>query len=159
MGVCDIGFNTCDLFAVRAGEVLSRWTGGESVALRRALEILQERLYRSHGVLFSLHELDVEGILWKPQPRLHLATGMVDLKEDREQAIRTVAGDIIAFLERTWAGGRHFSYILLTGGGSVVFHDVLQRYFGGLAVSLPDALTANAQGLARYAARLAARVR
>ncbi|MGB9724726.1 MAG: hypothetical protein ACP5OO_11195 [Chloroflexia bacterium] len=153
VGICDIGFNTCDLFAVRAGEVLSRWTGGENIGLRKVLETLQALLYREHGLSLSLHELDVEGVLWKEEPVLRLPSGALPLRAERDAALSQAAGEVVAFLERTWAGARQFAYILITGGGSRVFQKALRQYFGSSAEFLPEPLVANAVGLARYAAR------
>jgi hypothetical protein len=41
VGVCDIGFNTLDLFAVEGGQVIARYTGGETLGMRRTAEMLR----------------------------------------------------------------------------------------------------------------------
>jgi len=64
-----------------------------------------------------------------------------------------VAGAVIAFLESRWGNGRQFGHLLFTGGGAAALQsELLAQYPYG--VVLPEPVTANATGLARYARRL-----
>jgi hypothetical protein len=70
-----------------------------------------------------------------------------------EQAKQSTVGAVVEFLERKWDNGRQFAYVLFTGGGSEALRDaLLQQYPFG--VVMPDAVTANALGLARYGRRI-----
>lgn len=44
VAICDIGFHTLDLFTVEGGEVVARFTGGDTVGMRRAAELIVNRL-------------------------------------------------------------------------------------------------------------------
>ncbi len=154
VGVCDIGFNTLDLFAVEGGQVVARFTGGDTLGLRRAAELLGSQVRREHGVALSLHEADA--LLGEKRPQLHTPAGITDLQAVSHQALDATTGEILGFVESHWGQGRQFAYLLFTGGGSEALRPELTRlYLHGLV--LPDPVTANALGLARYAQRAFAR--
>lgn len=154
VGVCDIGFNTLDLFAVEGGQVVARFTGGDTLGLRRAAELLGSQVRREHGVALSLHEADA--LLSDKRPQLQTPSGLTDLQAATRQALDATAGEILGFVESRWGQGRQFAYMLCTGGGSEALRPELTRlYPHGLV--LPDPVTANALGLARYAQRAFAR--
>jgi len=58
VAICDIGFHTLDLFTVEGGEVVARFTGGDTVGMRRAAELIISTVRTGHGVDLSLHEAD-----------------------------------------------------------------------------------------------------
>ncbi len=150
VGICDIGFNTLDLFAVEGGQVVARFTGGDTLGLRRAAELLGSRVRKDYGVSFSLHEADA--LLCDRRPQLHTPSGLTDLQAAARQALDATAGEILGFVESRWGQGRQFAYLLFTGGGAEALRPELTRlYPHGLV--LPDPVTANALGLARYARR------
>ena len=150
VGVCDIGFNTLDVFAVEGGQVVARFTGGDTLGLRRAAELLGGRVRKDFGVSLSLHEADA--LLSDKRPQLHTPAGLADLQAATRQAFDATAGEILGFVESRWGQGRQFAYLLFTGGGAEALRPELTRlYPHGLV--LPDPVTANALGLARYAQR------
>jgi len=150
VGICDIGFSTLDLFAVESGQVVARFTGGDTLGPRRAAELLGSQVRREHGVSLSLHEADA--LLSDRRPQLHTPTGLADLQAATRQALDATAGEILGFVESRWGQGRQFAYLLFTGGGAEALRPELTRlYPHGLV--LPDPVTANALGLARYAQR------
>ncbi len=151
IAVCDIGFNTLDLLAVEGGEVVGRFTGGDTAGMRRAAELLINAVKAKYGVTLSPHEADA--LLRRKRPRLYTTEGEVDLRPQVEQALNTAAAGIIAFVERQWGNGRQFTKLLFVGGGSRTMKDaVLRQYPHGII--LPDPVTANAIGLARYGVRM-----
>jgi hypothetical protein len=151
VAVCDIGFHTLDLFCVEGGEVVARFTGGDTVGMRRAAELIINAVQSSHGVNLSLHEADA--LAQRRHPRLHTAGGEVDLGTQVAQALDTTAAAVVTFVERHWGNGRQFAYLLFTGGGAEALRaPLLRQYPQGMV--LPNAVTANALGLARYAARV-----
>jgi hypothetical protein len=151
VAVCDIGFNTLDVLAVEGGEVVRRFTGGDTVGMRRAAELLINTVRSGYGVGLSLHEADA--LLQQKLPRLYTTQGGQDLRTQVDQALDTTAAAVVSFIERHWGNGRQFAHLLFTGGGAEALRDYLLRQYPQ-GVVLPNPVTANALGLARYAARL-----
>jgi len=151
VAICDIGFNTLDLFAVESGEVVGRFTGGDTAGMRRAAEQLIAQVKGLYGVGLSLHEADA--LMRQRRPRLYTADGEVDLRPLVGQALDTAAAGIVTFVERRWGNARQFAHVLFTGGGAEALRHTLERQYPH-GVVLPNAVTANAIGLARYAVRV-----
>ena len=151
IAVCDIGFNTLDLFTLRTGQVIARFTAGDTMGMRRAAEHVVRVVRQRCGVNLSLHEADA--LLRARRPELATADGMVDLRPVVRQSLDAAAASIVAFVERQWGNARQFSRVLFTGGGTETLRDVLMAQYPH-GVALPDAVTANALGLARYAAQV-----
>ena len=150
VGICDIGFNTLDLFAVEGGQVVARFTGGDTLGLRRAAELLIGHVRREHGMALSLHEADA--LFSDRRPQVHTPNGLANMQAAARQALDATAGEILGFVESRWGQGRQFAYLLFTGGGAEALRPELTRlYPHGLV--LPAPVTANALGLARYAQR------
>jgi hypothetical protein len=99
----------------------------------------------------SLHEADA--LLQHRGPRLYTAQGEQDLCAQVDQALGTTAAAVASFVERHWGNGRQFAHLLLTGGGAEALRETLLRHYPQ-GVILPNPVTANALGLARYAARV-----
>jgi hypothetical protein len=151
VAVCDIGTNTLDLLGIQGGEVIGRFTGGDTVGMRRAAELLLDGVRSDFGVGLSLHEADA--LLQQRQPRLYTSQGEQDLRPQVDQALDTTAAAVVSFVERHWGNGRQFAHMLFTGGGAEALrNDLLRQYPQG--VVLPNAVTVNALGLARYAERV-----
>lgn len=151
VAVCDIGFNTLDLFTVESGEVIGRFTGGDTAGMRRAAEQMIAQVQGQYGVELSLHEADA--LMRQRRPRLYVAQGEANLHPLASQALDTAAAGIVTFVERRWGNARQFAHILFTGGGAETLRDTLARQYPH-GIVLPHAVTANAIGLARYAARV-----
>jgi hypothetical protein len=77
----------------------------------------------------------------------------MDLRAQVDQALATTAVAVVTFLERQWGNGRQFAHLSFTGGGAEALKTTLLRHYPQGLV-LPNAVTANALGLARYAARV-----
>lgn len=151
VAICDIGFNTLDLFAVQGGEVVARFTGGDTAGIRRAAELLINAVRPQYGVELSLHEADA--LLRQKRPKLYAAAGEVNLRPLVAQALDITAAGIVTCVERRWGNGKQFTHLLFTGGGSEALRDaLLQQYPHGVILTNPVA--ANAVGLARYAVRV-----
>ncbi len=148
IGVCDIGFNTVDLFSLQGGGIAKRYTDGDALGMRRTVEVLVETIARNYQIDLSLHEADA--LMRQKEPVLYGAMGKVDLREAVAQALEAGAGQIVAYLNRKWGNGRNFAHTLLTGGGAEALKATLLRHYPHATI-LPEAVTANALGLARYA--------
>ncbi len=156
IAVCDIGFNTLDLFTLRRGQVIARFTAGDTMGMRRAAEHIIRVARQRYGVALSLHEADA--LLRARRPELATSGGVVDMRRAVHQALDMAAADVVAFIERQWGNAAQFRHVLFTGGGSEMLRDALiVQYPHG--VVLQDAVTANALGLARYAAQVWSRER
>jgi hypothetical protein len=151
VAVCDIGFCTLDLFVVEGGEVVGRFTSGDTVGMRRAAELVINSVRSGYGVGLSLHEADA--LVRQRQPRLHTARGEQNLRSQVDQAVTTTAAAVVSFVERHWGNGRQFAHLLFTGGGAEALREPLLRQYPH-GVVLPNPVTANALGLARYATRV-----
>ena len=151
VAICDVGYNTLDLFVLEAGRLVARYTAGQTLGMRRAAEQITDIIRQHHGVSLSLHEADQ--FLHLKQPDLSTANGMIDLAPLVNQARETVAAGVLQFTERQWGNARRFRHVLFTGGGAEILRDQLARaYPHGLVV--PNAITANAAGLVKYAQRV-----
>jgi len=151
VAVCDIGFCRLDLFVVEGGQVVGRFTSGDTVGMRRSAELLINAIRSGYGVGLFLHEADA--LVRQRQPRLYTAQGEQKLRSQVDQALDTAAAAVISFVERYWGNGRQFDHLLFTGGGAEAMNATLLRQ-NPQGVVLPNAVTANALGLARYATRV-----
>ena len=150
VAVCDVGYNTLDLFSVQGGEVIGRFTSGDTAGMRRGAELIVNAVRASYGPNLSLHEADA--LMRAKRPLLYTAEGETDLGQLVQQALDATAAAVVSYVERRWGNGRQFPYLLFTGGGAEALRRaLLEQYPHG--VVLPDPVTANALGLARYAAR------
>lgn len=155
--VLDLGFSTLDLVAVTGGNISGRYTGGDTLGMRRAAAAIVDGVRRQHRRPLSLHEADdlirayCAGGGRRPV-ELPLAGGPVDIRGLVRAALDAAAGEIVAFVDEKWGTGRHFIHLLLTGGGCLALGERLQQQMDH-AILLPDPVTANARGLARLANR------
>jgi len=153
-GVCDLGFNTLDLFTVKGGEVSARYTRGETLGMRRAATALVDIVRRQYQRDLSLHEAD--GLLREYVSSgpilMAMAGGTVDVRALIRSALDVAAGEVTSFIERVWGNGRQFAHLILTGGGCLALGQRLSQQLPH-ATLLHDPVTANARGLARLAQR------
>ena len=150
IAICDIGFNTCDCFVLESGQIVARYTAGETTGIRRAAEQIIDIVRQNVGVTLSLHEADA--FLHQANPELSTASGIYDLAPLVDQARKSVAASILQFTERQWGNAKRFRHVLFTGGGSQLLGDTLSRTYPHGYV-LPNAVVANATGLAKYGLR------
>ncbi len=150
VAVCDIGFNTADLYVLQKGSVVNRYTTGDTAGMRRAAEIVTSDIRQKYGVTLSLHEVDA---LLRDKPEISTASGLIDLSPLAEQARQAVASAVLSLTERAWGNARQFRHVLFTGGGADALRDQLTRQYPH-GVVLKDAVTANACGLAKYGQRV-----
>lgn len=150
IAVCDVGFNTLDLFAIENRDVTAKYTGGDTLGMRRAASLLREGVKRQYDVTLTLHQADA--LLRERPPLVYTPEGEMDVADLRDQALEATATDVIAFVEERWGNARQFRHLLATGGGSAALRDALLALYPH-AIVLDDPVTANARGLAKYAAR------
>lgn len=154
VAILDEGFNTLDLFHLSGGQIVRRFTGGETLGMRRAAKAMQDLLLQKAERRVSLHEADeyVRHASNGHRAELLVKGEALDLKPLARQALDVVVSEVKAYLSQTWEDGKVFDYILLTGGGVLALGERLRSAFPN-AVQLADPVTANARGLARFAQR------
>ena len=154
IGILDQGFNTTDLFHIHQGQIVKRYTGGETLGQRRAAKLMQDLIEQHAGRKVTLYEADA----YLRQSANGHAVEMVvrgkkfDLKPLSRQALDVASGELRAYLSQIWEDGKQFDYILLTGGGALAMGSRLRSIFPQV-IDLSDPVTANARGLARFAHR------
>lgn len=152
VAICDIGFNTLDVFTLQGGKILRRFTGGDTAGMRRAIEVLAIALQTLYGgVKYSLHEVDA--LIREGNPTISIAGGRRDLTELVDNAKKAASAGIITFLDAHWGHAREFENVIFTGGGAAALRDALLNQYP-LGYVMPDPVMANAQGLARYGKRV-----
>ena len=148
--VADIGFNTLDLFVIEDGRVNERYSSGDTLGMRRANSFIKNSVKQQFGVNISLQEADA--LTRQNKPVLHHSQGSTDLTPLVNQALADTFGGIASFMEDTWGNARQFRRVIITGGGAEALRDKLLALYPH-AIILPDAQTANAVGLAKFAQR------
>jgi hypothetical protein len=129
VGVISVGFNTLEMLVVKDQGAVERFTAGNTVGVRRLLELLN-----GEG-LFSLGELDAK-----------LRSGL--MKAEIKQAMPIWAREVNGEIEKRW-GDRHrrFVKVLVVGGGALLLKEALTAQFGAKAFIPNEPVLAIARGL------------
>lgn len=137
IGILGIGTNTLDLLVVRNGKPVQRFTSGETLGVRRLLQLL------NHDGLYSLAELD-------SKLRNHAL--------DTSVALPLWQSEVVGYIERQWGSsfGR-FDKIVMVGGGTILLRDALVRRFKERAFIPDDLIMSTARGLYKYTLMRASR--
>ncbi len=150
--VIDQGFNTLDLFAVENGKPSDRYTAGDDLGMARAAEMIRQRVKQGHGVALSLHEADarLQQRVNGEKPVIYVHGEAVSITAEIDQALNSLAADVLNFIrERIKVDAKRFR-IILTGGGALAMAGRLQRQYPHAEMAANPAL-ANARGLAKLA--------
>lgn len=149
VAVCDIGFNTLDLFVVTGGRVDPQFTGGDTAGMRRAAETLKQRVLRAYRIKLSLHEADA--LIGMNKPEISTSQGLVTLSDTVKQSLGVSESAVRQFLSENWGEGANFAHILFVGGGSERLRtSLIEQYPTGTVLGV----TANSEGMAKYAHRV-----
>jgi hypothetical protein len=112
VGVISVGFNTLELLVVKDQGAVERFTQGNTVGVRRLLELM------NRDGLYSLGELD---------ERLRAGRMRAELKAALPIWAREVNGEI----EKRWGQSyRRFARVIVVGGGALILKDALTSQFG-----------------------------
>ena len=139
IGVLGVGMNTVEVLAISNGKAVQRFTAGETLGVRRLLELV------NHNGLYSLAEAD--GLL---------RSGALDTRA----ALRVWESEVLGFVERQWgASHRRFEVVVAVGGGACLLREALLRRFKEKVFVPDDPILATARGLYKYTAMQARRRR
>ena len=139
LGIMGVGMNTVDLLVVRNGSPVSRFTAGDTLGVRRLLEVCQDTTD------YSLAELD-----------MLLRRGSLDL----DGATQVWGSEVVGFIERHWGSTfRRFHAVVAVGGGVLLLREALLRRFKDKVYIPDDPIIATARGLYKYALMVAQRQR
>lgn len=112
VGVISVGFNTVELLVVKDQGAVERFTAGNTLGVRRLLELL------NRDGLFSLGELDEK-----------VRAGR--LKDELRTALPIWAREVNGEIERRWGQSfKRFVKVIIVGGGALLLKDLLTVQFG-----------------------------
>jgi len=127
VGIISVGFNTVELLVVHNRAPVENFTAGQTLGVRRLLELL------NRNEAYSMGELDSA-----------LRAGNLDISAALPLWARQVNGGI----EKRWgAAARRFNRVLIVGGGALLLKEALTHQFAGKAVVLDDPVISIARGL------------
>lgn len=129
VGVISVGFNTIELLVVKERGAAERFTRGNTLGVRRLLELM------NRDGLYSLGELDSK-----------LRVG--SLKQELKNALPIWSREVNGEIERVWGNvHKRFAKVLVTGGGALLLQDALTTQFGHKAWVPADPVLSIARGL------------
>jgi hypothetical protein len=129
VGVISVGFNTVELLVVKKQGAVERFTAGNTVGVRRLLDLI------NHDGLYSLGELD--GML---------RSG--GLRTEMLQTLPIWSREVNGEIEKRWGQSyKRFTKVLIVGGGALLLKDALTMQFGHKAWVPQDAVLSIARGL------------
>lgn len=130
VGVISVGFNTVELMVVKEQRAFQRFTEGNTLGVRRLLDLMNK------GNLRSLGEMD----------ELLRAGG---LKQELKAALPTWASEVNGKIDDVWEGNTHhrFEKVLIVGGGPLLLREYLTAQFGAKAWMPSDPVFSIARGL------------
>ena len=130
VGILGIGMNTLDLLVVRNGTPVQRFTAGETLGVRRLLELMNADRH------YSLAELDAQ-----------LRAGSLEIGA----VLPIWQSEVLGFVERSWGTSfRRFSQVVVVGGGASLLRQPLLARFKDKAHIPDDPIIATARGLHKY---------
>lgn len=129
VGVISVGFNTVELLVVKDRGAVERFTRGNTLGVRRLLELMNRE------GLWSLGELDAK-----------LRGG--GMRAELRQALPIWSREVNGEVEKVWGNShRRFAKVLIVGGGALLLKDALAGQFGLKGWVPEDAVLAIARGL------------
>ncbi len=130
IGVISVGFNTVELMVVKEQRAFQRFTEGNTLGVRRLLDLMNKGNRRSLG------EMD----------ELVRAGG---LKADLKAALPIWASEVNGKIDDVWEGDTHqrFEKVLIVGGGPLLLKESLTTQFGMKAWMPSDPVFSIARGL------------
>ncbi len=159
--VIDIGGGTTDLYAQNGAKPLDKYCKGDHIAVQNATNILKKAFTQKYKR--DLTDKEARDIMrafasGKKDHFPHISAfgtpvPVTDLQTMVEEAVETIAEDIVGFIGATWQDAiARFTPILLIGGGTFYFYHAVRNRIEHV-VQHPDPVFANPIGYATLAAR------
>lgn len=134
LGVISVGFNTVELLVVENASAKERFTRGNTLGVRRLLELI------NRDGLWSLGELDGT-----------LRNG--GLRSEMKAALPIWSREVNGEIERVWGQShKRFAKVLVVGGGALLLKEALTLQFGHKAWLPSDPVLSIARGLWKLSA-------
>ena len=119
VGVISVGFNTVELLVVKDQGAVERFTAGNTLGVRRLLELLNK------DGLWSLGDLDEK-----------IRAGR--MRDELKAALPLWSREVNGEIERRWGGSyKRFVKVIIVGGGALLLKDLLTAQFG-VKAHVPD---------------------
>lgn len=129
VGVISVGFNTLELLVVKERGAVERFTRGNTLGVRRLLELMNRE------GLYSLGELDSM-----------VRSG--GLRSEMKLALPIWSREVNGEIEKVWGvSHRRFAKVLITGGGALLLKETLTLQFNHKAWVPNDPVLSIARGL------------
>jgi len=133
VGVISVGFNTLELLVVKNQGAVERFTAGNTVGVRRLLELI------NRDGLYSLVELDA-------------MLRANRLRDEVKLALPIWTREVNGEIEKRWGGSyRRFVRVLVVGGGALLLKEALTGQFNGKAWVPDEPVLSIARGLWKLA--------
>jgi len=127
MGIISIGMNTVELLGIKNRTVSQRFTKGETLGVRRLLDLTDPQQLYTRGELDNM-----------------LRSGSLDIGD----ALPIWAAEVAGMIEKRWGNAwKRFSAVIAVGGGALLLRDMLLTTFNGKAYIPEDPVMSIANGL------------
>jgi hypothetical protein len=152
--IIDEGYNTLDVLVVEGGRISHRFTGGDTLGMRRAAERLIETVNHRYDVTLELYKSNelVRKAVNGQTAEIFVRGRQVDVTQETKQALGSLESEVHNFIDRAVGKTREEYRVMLTGGGVLAMSTMLRRMFPQATV-LYEPVLANARGLAKLAIR------
>jgi hypothetical protein len=154
VAIVDWGYNDFDLFVVQGNSIQERYSGSQTVGMRRTTTSMANTIRDRFGVNMTLAEVDalVRGSIINGQPPLvHSSAGTEDITPILTQALEDGFGEAMVQIEKAdWGNATQFRRVLFVGGGAQAHKRRIQQAFPH-AIVLGQ--TSIVEGLTKFAQR------
>lgn len=129
VGVISVGFNTVELLVVKNQGAVERFTSGNTLGVRRLLDLLNK------DGLWSLGELDEK-----------VRSGR--MRDEVRAALPIWSREVNGEIEKRWGGSyKRFVKVIIVGGGALLLREALTSQFGPKAYVPNEPVLSIARGL------------
>jgi hypothetical protein len=119
--IIDEGFNTLDVLVVENGKISHRYSGGDTLGMRRAAERLIELIEHRHGLVLELQKANalLQDVVNGQKVTVYVRRQLTEVSREARQAVGSLEADVDNFLDRSVGKAKEAYQVLLTGGGAL----------------------------------------
>lgn len=144
VGIIDIGYGTTDIAAVDKGVYIDKLSRSTKVAMNSLNRLVSNALQRDFDHRWEPHTLN-EPIRKR---NITLKGQFYDIAKQVEEGKRSLADQLISWIEVEWPDYEEMDVILLGGGGGAALHSYLRHDFHITLVNNPERAVLN--GFKKY---------